>query len=354
MQFLDEAKIHLQSGAGGDGCLSFRREANVPRGGPDGGDGGKGGDVVFFVDPNLNTLIDFRYKQHFRAERGENGKGKLRHGRNGEGIRLRTPPGTQIVCDETGEVLADLSEPGQECVLLAGGKGGLGNTHFKSSINRAPRRTIPGEPHQEAWVWLKLKLLSDAGLVGLPNAGKSTLLASVTHAKPKIADYPFTTLKPQLGVVQSDGYEFVLADIPGLIENAHLGAGLGVRFLKHVERCRVLLHLVDATEGDVVRAYDVIRGELSSYSPLLGDKPEIVALSKCDAVPAAEAEEKRRLLAAHAGKDVHCVSAVAGENMTALMRRLKAVVEECRTAEQGEKKPEGEADSVPYDPLRKT
>ena len=335
MQFLDEAKIYLRSGAGGNGCLSFRREANVPKGGPNGGDGGRGGDVVFYVADDLNTLIDYRYQQHFKAQRGENGKGKDRHGANGEHMRLRVPKGTQIICDETGEMLADLSESGDEFVALQGGDGGYGNARFKSSVNRAPRRTTPGGEETEMWVWLKLKLLCDVGLAGLPNAGKSTLLAASSRARPKIADYPFTTLKPQLGVVYCDEKEFVMADIPGLIAGAHEGAGLGVRFLKHLERCRTVLHLVDVTAADVCESYRIVRNELESYGEKIAQKKEIVALNKCDAVTEEEAEEKRAALAAVCGRTPRLISAAAKTNVNALMREL-AIANESEEDEREE------------------
>ncbi len=255
MQFLDEAKIYVMSGKGGDGCLSFRRERNIPFGGPNGGDGGRGGDIVLRCVEGLNTLIDFRYQQHFKAGKGEHGMGSQCHGGAGNTLIIPVPVGTEIYEEDGETLIVDLTVPGEEVVLARGGKGGLGNIHFKSSTNRAPRQTTPGEPAEERWVWLRLKLISDAGLVGLPNAGKSTFLAAVSRARPKIADYPFTTLKPQLGVVYIDEREFVLADIPGLIEGAHEGVGLGIRFLGHVERCRVLLHLVDGTQEDVAGAY---------------------------------------------------------------------------------------------------
>ncbi|MBV8612143.1 MAG: GTPase ObgE, partial [Acetobacteraceae bacterium] len=282
MKFLDQAKIYLRSGDGGDGVVAFRREKFLEFGGPDGGDGGKGGDIVFEAVANLNTLIDFRYTQHFRARKGGNGAGSDRTGAGAGDLVIKVPLGTQILGEDRETVLADLASPGQRVVLLRGGDGGFGNAHYKSSTNRAPRRADKGWPGEERWVWLRLKLIADAGLVGLPNAGKSTFLAAVSAAHPKIADYPFTTLHPQLGVVRSDGAEFVLADIPGLIEGAHEGAGLGDRFLGHMERCAVLLHLVDGAAGDVVRAWRTVRAELASYGAGLADKPEILALNKVD------------------------------------------------------------------------
>jgi GTPase len=284
MQFLDQCKIYLKSGDGGRGAMSFRREKFIEFGGPDGGDGGKGGDIAFAAADNLNTLIDYRYRQHFRAQDGRRGAGRNRSGAAGEDLALQVPVGTQVMDEDNRIVLADLTRPGERLVFLRGGDGGFGNAHYKSSTNRAPRRADPGWPGREAWVWLRLKLIADAGLVGLPNAGKSTLLAAVSHARPKIADYPFTTLKPQLGVVRLHDEEFVLADLPGLIEGASEGAGIGTRFLGHVERCAVILHLVDGTLDDVVGAYRTIREELAGYGHGLAEKPEIVGLNKIDAV----------------------------------------------------------------------
>src|SRR5579863_3951177 len=266
MKFLDQAKIFVKSGDGGAGACAFRREKYIEFGGPDGGDGGRGGDVIVEVVANLNTLIDYRYRQHFKAEKGHHGMGANRSGGAGEDVVLRVPIGTEILDEENAQVLLDLTTPGERHVLLRGGDGGFGNAHFKSATNRAPRRADPGWPGEERWVWLRLKLIADAGLIGLPNAGKSTFLAAASAARPKIADYPFTTLHPQLGVVRlSDTQDFVLADIPGLIAGAHSGAGLGDRFLGHVERCAVLLHLVDGAAGDVVKAWRTVRGELAAY-----------------------------------------------------------------------------------------
>ena len=284
MKFLDEAKVYIRSGDGGNGCVAFRREKYVEFGGPSGGNGGRGGDVVVEAVDGLNTLIDYRYQQHFKAQKGTNGMGKDRHGANGKSIVLKVPVGTQIFDEDKTTLIHDFTALGERFVLAEGGNGGFGNAHFKSSTNRAPRNANPGEVGEERWIWLRLKLIADAGLVGLPNAGKSTFLARVTAAKPKIADYPFTTLHPQLGVVRVDDREFVLADLPGLIEGAHEGVGLGDRFLGHTERCRVLLHLVDGTSEDVVAAYKTVRGELEAYGNGLADKPEIVALSKADAM----------------------------------------------------------------------
>lgn len=326
MQFLDEAKIFIKSGNGGAGCVSFRREANLPNGGPDGGDGGRGGSIIARAVGGLNTLIDYRYKQHFKAKTGMHGMGKERYGAGAEDIYLNLPVGTQIF-DETEETLiADLSEEGQEVRLAIGGKGGLGNVHFKTSTNRAPRQSTPAGEGEERWVWLKLKLMCDAGLLGLPNAGKSTFLAATSRAKPKIAGYPFTTLKPQLGVVYVDESEFVMADIPGLIEGAHEGVGLGIRFLKHVERCRVLLHLVDGTAEDVAENYRIIRGELEAYSDELPQKQEILALNKCDALTEEEIAEKKAALEEASGKSVYCISAAAQQGITPVLRELLAVI----------------------------
>jgi len=322
MKFLDQAKIYLKSGNGGPGAVSFRREKYIEFGGPDGGDGGRGGDVVAVCVDGLNTLIDYRYQQHFRARPGDHGMGKDRTGADGADAVLKVPPGTQIFAEDGETLLADLTAPGERVVLLEGGRGGRGNARFKSSTNRAPRFAQPGEPGEEMWVWLRLKLIADAGLVGLPNAGKSTLLATVSRARPKIADYPFTTLIPQLGVVEVGDRRFVLADIPGLIEGAHAGAGLGDRFLFHIERCRVLLHLVDATAEDVVAAYSTVRTELRAHGHGLADKPEIVALSKCDALDPETIAARRKTLARAAGADPLVLSAVAG---TGLREALGAV-----------------------------
>jgi len=311
MKFLDEAKIFIQSGDGGAGCLSFRREKFIEFGGPDGGDGGRGGNVYALAVSNLNTLIDYRYQQHFRAAKGQHGMGANRHGATSDDVILRVPVGTQIFEDDKETLIADLNEPDQKVLLTKGGDGGFGNSHYKSSTNQTPRRAGPGWPGAEKWIWLRLKLIADAGLIGLPNAGKSTFLAAVTRAKPKIADYPFTTLHPQLGVVYCYDREFVLADLPGLIENAHQGTGLGHRFLGHIERCNVLLHLIDGTQDDVVQAYQIIRQELEQYHPDLPLKPEIIALNKCDALQEEEVIEKAKALEKISGKPVHTISAVA-------------------------------------------
>jgi GTP-binding protein len=340
MKFLDQAKVYLSSGHGGAGCVGFRREKFIEFGGPDGGDGGRGGDVWIEAVANLNTLIDFRYQQHFKAKNGRPGMGSQRSGASGEGVTLKVPIGTEIL-DEDGEtVLHDLTAPGQRIQFLKGGDGGFGNLHYKTSTNRAPRQSGKGWPGEERWVWLRLKLIADAGVVGLPNAGKSTLLAASSRAKPKIADYPFTTLTPQLGVVGIDQREFVLADIPGLIEGAHEGAGLGDRFLGHVERCRVLLHLVDGTAEDVAASYRTVRAELAEYGGGLADKPEIVALNKIDALTKDVVAARRAALKKAVGRrKVMLVSGVTGEGVPALLRALLAVIDEAVAAE-AEKQPE--------------
>ncbi len=330
MKFLDEAKVYIRSGDGGNGCMSFRREKFIEFGGPNGGDGGNGGDVIAEAVDGLNTLIDYRYQQHFFAKNGRAGMGKDRHGANGADAVLKVPVGTQIYEEDGETLLADLTELGQRAVLARGGNGGFGNAHFKSSTNRAPRRANPGQPGEEHTIRLRLKLIADAGIVGLPNAGKSTFLACVSAAKPKIADYPFTTLNPQLGVVEIDGREFVLADIPGLIEGAHEGVGLGDRFLGHVERCRVLLHLVDGTGGHAGEGYKTVRVELSAYGHGLADKPEIVALSKADALSTDEIRQQVARLKRAAKKPPFVVSAVNGEGVADVLRALLKVIEETR------------------------
>ncbi len=333
MKFLDQAKIFIASGGGGNGCVSFRREKFIEFGGPNGGDGGRGGDVIAECVDGLNTLIDYRYQQHFKAQRGMHGMGKDRHGARGQDMVLKVPRGTQIFEEDGETLIADLTEPGQTFVLARGGNGGFGNAHFKTSTNQAPRRANPGQPAEERWLWLKLKLIADAGLVGLPNAGKSTFLATVSAAKPKIADYPFTTLHPGLGVVRVDTREFVLADIPGLIEGAHEGAGLGDRFLSHVERCRVLLHLVDGTGDHAGKAYKVIRGELEAYGHDLAGKPEIVALTKADALDEETLKEQVARLKRACGTKPFVVSAAAGQGVEAVLRQLLSVIDEARGAE---------------------
>src|SRR5919205_4037907 len=328
MKFLDQAKIYLRSGNGGAGCVGFRREKFIEFGGPDGGDGARGGDVVLECVDGLNTLIDYRYQQHFKAQKGENGQGKDRHGAGGKSVTLKVPVGTQIFDEDKETLIHDFTALGEKFVLAEGGNGGFGNAHFKSSTNRAPRNANPGQEGEERWIWLRLKLIADAGLVGLPNAGKSTFLSVVSAAKPKIADYPFTTLHPQLGVVNVDGREFVLADIPGLIEGAHEGAGLGDRFLGHVERCRVLLHLVDATTEHAGKAYKTVRKELDAYEGHLAEKIEIVALNKIDAVAPDELKKQKDRLKRAAKKTPLLLSAVTGQGVKEALRALADVIGE--------------------------
>jgi GTP-binding protein len=327
MKFLDQAKVFIRSGNGGNGCVGFRREKFIEFGGPDGGDGGRGGNVIVECVDGLNTLIDYRYAQHFRAETGHQGSGSQRTGAKGKDIVLRLPRGTQILDEDNETVLVDLTEIGQRVTLLKGGDGGYGNLHYKTSTNRAPRRADKGWPGEERWIWLRLKLIADIGLVGLPNAGKSTFLSATSNARPKIADYPFTTLNPGLGVVKVGNREFVMADIPGLIEGAHEGAGLGTRFLGHVERCRALLHLVDGTQDDVAAAYKTVRGELRAYGGNLARKKEIVALNKTDAMTEEDIEAKRAKLAKASRKTVHVISGVAGTGVQKLLGELIKLVE---------------------------
>jgi GTP-binding protein len=345
MKFLDQAKIYIRSGDGGHGAISFRREKFIEFGGPDGGDGGRGGDVWAECVANLNTLIDYRYQQHFKARNGTPGMGKNRSGPDGADIIIKVPPGTEIYAEDNETLLADLKEPGQRVRLARGGNGGFGNAHFKSATNQAPRHANPGQPCEELTIWLRLKLIADAGLVGLPNAGKSTFLAAVSAAKPKIADYPFTTLHPNLGVVRAGEVDFVLADIPGLIAGAHEGAGLGTRFLGHVERCRVLLHLVDATGEDVAEAYRVVRRELKAYGAGLDRKKEIVALSKCDALDAATLGERAEALRKAARKRPLLLSAVSGAGVK---DALFALVREIGRA--ADKEGETDAEAEPWHP----
>jgi GTP-binding protein len=332
MKFLDEAKIYIRSGDGGNGCVSFRREKFIEFGGPNGGDGGKGGDVVAEAVNGLNTLIDYRYQQHFKAKRGGNGMGKDRHGANGADIVLKVPAGTQIYEEDGETLIADLTAVGQRAVLLKGGNGGFGNAHFKSATNRAPRHANPGQPGVEQIIRLRLKLIADAGIVGLPNAGKSTTLAAVSAARPKIADYPFTTLHPQLGVVEIDGRGFVLADLPGLIEGAHEGVGLGDRFLGHTERCRVLLHLVDGTGEHAGQAYKTVRAELEAYGAGLADKPEIVALNKADALTPEQLKEQLARLKRAAKKTPLVMSAATGQGVPDVLRALLKIVDAAEPA----------------------
>jgi GTPase len=322
MKFLDVAKVFIASGRGGNGCVAFRREKFIEFGGPWGGNGGRGGDVCAEAVDNLNTLIDYRFQQHVTAKNGQNGMGKEMTGANGDDVTLRVPIGTQIYEEDGETLICDLDTPGARALLLKGGNGGFGNAHFKSSTNQAPRHANPGQPNEEKTIVLKLKLIADAGLIGLPNAGKSTFLARVSAARPKIADYPFTTLVPQLGVVRIDATDFVLADLPGLIEGAHEGAGLGDRFLGHAERCGAVVHLIDGTQSEIVRAYRTIRGELDAYGHALGDKPEIVALNKVDAIPKAALARKKSALEKASGARVFLLSGVTGEGVDDVLRAL--------------------------------
>jgi len=334
MKFLDQAKIYIRSGNGGGGAISFRREKFIEFGGPDGGDGGRGGDVWAECVEGLNTLIDYRYQQHFKAKTGGHGMGKNRHGAKGADAVLKVPAGTEIL-DEDGEtVIADMTHVGQKVLLAKGGNGGFGNAYFTSSTNRAPRRANPGQEGQEQTLILRLKLIADAGLVGLPNAGKSTFLATVTAAKPKIADYPFTTLHPGLGVVRAYNREFVLADIPGLIEGASEGVGLGDKFLSHVERCRVLLHLVEGTSEDAGEAYKTVRHEIEAYGHGLADKPEIVALSKADALDADTLKEQLKKLKKACGRKPYVVSSASGQGVQEVLQALLAVIDQAKAGEE--------------------
>jgi GTP-binding protein len=341
MKFLDQAKIYIRSGNGGAGCVSFRREKFIEYGGPDGGDGGKGGDVWIESADGLNTLIDYRYQQHFKAATGGHGMGKSRHGADGKDVVLRVPTGTQVLDEDQETIIADLSEPGMRVLLAKGGNGGFGNEHFKSSVNRAPYHANPGLEGEERTLWLRLKLIADAGLVGLPNAGKSTFLRAVSSATPKVADYPFTTLHPHLGVVTiSESERFVLADLPGLIEGAAEGTGLGTRFLGHIERCVALVHLIDATAPSATEAYRTVRHEIETYGAGLAEKPEIVALNKIDAMTLAEANRKRAALARAIGKDVRLVSSVSGAGVRELVNEIAAMLR----ARRGESREEAETE----------
>ncbi|HMT13404.1 MAG TPA: GTPase ObgE [Aestuariivirga sp.] len=336
MKFLDEAKIYVRSGDGGAGSVSFRREKFIEMGGPDGGDGGKGGDIWAEAVDGLNTLIDYRYQQHFKVRTAGHGMGRLRAGANSPDIVIKVPVGTQIFEEDNETLIADLDQAGARVRLARGGNGGFGNAYFKSATNRAPRHANPGQEGEERWLWLRLKLIADAGLVGLPNAGKSTLLAAVSAARPKIADYPFTTLIPQLGVVRAAGQSFVLADIPGLIEGAHLGHGLGTKFLGHVERCAVLLHLIDASADDPVAAYRIIRKELQAYSPVLAEKPEIVALNKSDLLTAAELTKKMNDFKRRVKLTPLVISGATGDNVDLAMKKLLTVIAKARQGQTRE------------------
>jgi len=327
MKFLDEAKVFIKSGDGGDGVIAFRRERFIEFGGPDGGNGGRGGNVYAEAVDGLNTLIDYRYAQHFKARKGGNGAGSDRTGAGADDVIMKVPVGTQILAEDRETLIADLDVPGKRALLAKGGDGGFGNANYKSSTNRAPRRADPGWPGEEKWVWLRLKLIADAGLVGLPNAGKSTFLAASSAARPKIADYPFTTLHPQLGVVRLNATEeFVLADIPGLIEGASDGAGLGTRFLGHVERCRVLLHLIDGSQADPAGAYRLIRNELAEYGGGLAEKPEIVVLNKVDAMTPQARTSRVKALERATGSTVMLAAGATGEGVPAVLRAIMDVV----------------------------
>ncbi|NNE52502.1 MAG: GTPase ObgE [Sulfitobacter sp.] len=330
MKFLDLAKVYIRSGAGGGGCVSFRREKYIEFGGPDGGDGGGGGSVWAEAVEGLNTLIDFRYQQHFFAKNGQPGMGKQRTGKDGDDILLRVPVGTEILDEDQETVIADLTEVGQRVQLARGGNGGWGNLHFKSATNQAPRRANPGQEGVERTLWLRLKLIADVGLLGLPNAGKSTFLAATSNARPKIADYPFTTLHPNLGVVGVDNTEFVVADIPGLIAGAHEGRGIGDRFLGHVERCSVLLHLVDGTSETIAEDYRTIIHELEAYGGELADKPRITVLNKIDALDEEERASASSELEKASGGPIMLMSGVAREGLTEVLRALRAEIDEDR------------------------
>lgn len=334
MKFLDEAKIYVRSGNGGAGAVSFRREKFIEMGGPDGGDGGKGGDVWVEAVDGLNTLIDYRYQQHFKVRTAGHGMGRLRAGANSDDIVLKVPAGTEVYEEDNETLIADLAKVGDRVCIARGGNGGFGNHYFKSATNRAPRHANPGIEGQERWVWLRLKLIADAGLLGLPNAGKSTLLAAVTAARPKIADYPFTTLVPQLGVVRAAGNSFVLADIPGLIEGANEGIGLGTRFLGHVERCAILLHLIDVTAEDPVKSYRIIRKELKDYGPELSEKDEIIAFNKIDAIDEADLKKKLADFRKRVKKTPILMSGATMQGVDEAMKRLLTIIQNAKAAER--------------------
>ncbi len=353
MKFLDQAKIFIQSGDGGAGCVSFRREKYIEFGGPNGGDGGKGGSVFIEAVPNLNTLIDFRYHQHFKAQKGRPGQGSDKTGSKGEDIVIKVPVGTEVLAEDGETLIVDMIEPGQVYRIAKGGDGGRGNAQFKSSTNQAPRYAEPGWPGEEMWVWLRLKVIADVGLIGMPNAGKSTFLSVVTKARPKIADYPFTTLHPNLGVAWVDDYEMVIADIPGLIEGAHEGVGLGDRFLKHVERCSAFLHLIDATQEDVAFAYQAIRKELELYNENLSQKPEVVVLNKIDALTQEEALKKQKILEKASGKKVFLMSAVAKQGIFDCLIEVNQYIkrERKKRDDEAEFSEEKVSENKPWSPL---
>ena len=348
MHFLDQAKIFLRSGAGGGGAVSFRREKYVQYGGPDGGNGGKGGDIIFEAVEGLNTLIDFRYTQHFKAQRGHGGMGRDRTGAGGEDLVIHVPVGTQVLSEDKEEVLADFTKAGQRETFLVGGDGGRGNASYKTSTNRAPRQHGTGWPGEEMWVWLRLKLLADVGLVGLPNAGKSTFINAVTNTKAKVGDYPFTTIRPQLGVVEHRGKEFVIADIPGLIEGAADGAGIGDRFLGHIERYRVLLHLIDGHGENPAEAYRIVQGELEAYGAGLEDKPQVVALNKADLLDAELVEALSAELIAAGAADVLPLSGATGAGLDAVLDKLSTYIESDKQADLDADDPE---EPTPWSPL---
>ena len=343
MKFLDEAKIFIRSGNGGHGCLSFRREANVPLGGPDGGNGGVGGDILFKVQNNLNTLIDFRYKQHFKAKSGLPGMGRNRTGQTGQDLVIKVPQGTQIFTHDKKSLIADLKDIDQELLILKGGKGGRGNASFKSSTNRAPRNIQKGEEGEELWVWLRLKLIADVGIVGLPNAGKSSLLSKITAAKPKVADYPFTTLTPQIGVVYDNERDFVIADIPGLIEGAHVGVGLGTKFLGHIERCSILLHLIDGNCKNIVSSYFAIRNEINLYGFDLDKKIEIVVISKSDSITDEQVEMQINNLVSRTNKKPLVISSLTGQGCKKLINKINNTLFEVKQNKQDEQEIKNES-----------
>jgi len=322
MKFLDQTKIYIEAGSGGSGSASFRREKFIEFGGPDGGDGGHGGSIVFIADINLNTLIDFRYRQHHKAENGEGGKGKKRTGKSGKDLILKVPVGTQIFEEDNNTLVEDLTKTGQKVILAKGGKGGLGNVRFKSSTNRAPRKKTEGTKGESFWIWLQLKVIADIGIVGMPNAGKSSLLSALTKARPKIASYPFTTINPNLGVASYDNKEVTLADIPGLIEGAHEGTGLGDKFLRHIERCKNILHLIDVSNENILESYSKVRKELSKYSKKLTKKNEIIVLNKIDKITDSELDEKKIILKKKINKNIYVISALKNIGINIIKRKL--------------------------------
>jgi GTP-binding protein len=336
MRFLDQAKVFIRSGSGGNGCVAFRREKFIEYGGPNGGNGGRGGDVWAEAVDNLNTLIDYRYRQHLYAKNGQGGMGKEMSGHNGDDALLRVPIGTEIYEEDGETLIADLARDGDRVMLLKGGNGGFGNTHFKTATNRAPRHANPGQAGEEKAIVLRLKLIADVGLIGLPNAGKSTFLARVSSARPKIADYPFTTLEPQLGMVRMDATDFVVADLPGLIEGAHEGVGLGDKFLGHAERCGAILHLIDGTQSEIAKSYKTIRGELEAYGHGLAEKPEVLVLNKVDAIPKVALAKKRAALEKASGRPVFLMSGVSGDGVSEALRALAKLIDKRRAKEKAQ------------------